>query len=79
MPTRQAKSRMKRLLKILVVLAVATICWVVYDLYGPRSAHLREFDADEVARYPGLKVLVIRKAGNDSPSGVSILMASIFL
>src|SRR6266508_3932687 len=41
MPTRQGKSRKKLVLKI---------CFVVYDLYGPRSAHLREFDADEVAR-----------------------------
>jgi hypothetical protein len=24
--------------------------WVVYDLYAPRTAHLRQFDADEVAR-----------------------------
>jgi hypothetical protein len=50
MPARQAKSRRKLVLKILVVVAVAMICWVVYDLYGPRSAHLREFDADQVAR-----------------------------
>ncbi|SRR6266545_1933955 len=50
MPTRQGKSRKKLVLKIFVVVAVAMICWVVYDLYGPRSAHLREFDADEVAR-----------------------------
>jgi hypothetical protein len=24
--------------------------WVGFDLYGPRTAHLRDFDADEVAR-----------------------------
>jgi hypothetical protein len=24
--------------------------WVLYDLYAPRTAHLREFDANEVAR-----------------------------
>ena len=32
----------------LVLLAIAA--WVLYDLYAPRTAHLREFDADEVAR-----------------------------
>ncbi|MEA2174559.1 MAG: hypothetical protein QOD00_2151 [Blastocatellia bacterium] len=31
---------------ILLVLWV----WVILDLYGPRQAHLRDFDADEVAR-----------------------------
>jgi len=50
MPTRQGRSRRKLVLKILAVVAVAMICWVVYDLYGPRNTHLREFDADEVAR-----------------------------
>ena len=44
------KSRKKRVLIIcaLVLLAIAT--WVLYDLYAPRTAHLREFDSDEVAR-----------------------------
>ncbi len=32
----------------IAVLGLAT--WVVIDLYGPRTAHLREFDPDEVAR-----------------------------
>ncbi len=50
MPTRQGRSRKKLVLKILAVVAVAMICWVVYDLYGPCNTHLREFDADEVAR-----------------------------
>ncbi len=34
---------------VLVVLAVVVL-WIVYDLYGPRQAHLREFDPNEVAR-----------------------------
>jgi hypothetical protein len=32
------------------LLAVGVGAWVLYDLYAPRTAHLREFDADEVAR-----------------------------
>ena len=35
---------------ITTVVLAAIIGWVAYDLYGPRTAHLREFDADEVAR-----------------------------
>ena len=34
---------------VAVVLALV-ICWALYDLYFPHSAHLREFDPDEVAR-----------------------------
>jgi hypothetical protein len=36
--------------KVLAIVVIAVIGWVVYDLYAPRTAHLREFDADEVAR-----------------------------
>ncbi len=44
------QSRKKRvLLVVALVLAVVGI-WVAYDLYAPRTAHLREFDPDEVAR-----------------------------
>lgn len=46
----QGSSRKKLVLKIAVVVLAAVIGWVAYDLYGPRTAHLREFDADEVAR-----------------------------
>lgn len=50
MPAGRVLPRRKLVLKIaLVVLAVAVL-WVIYDLYGPRQAHLREFDPDEVAR-----------------------------
>jgi hypothetical protein len=38
----------KKLIAIVVLAAI--IGWVVYDLYAPRTTHLREFDADEVAR-----------------------------
>ena len=44
------KSRKKRVLMIGVLVLLAIAGWVLYDLYAPRTAHLREFDADEVAR-----------------------------
>src|SRR5687768_1112101 len=44
-----ARGKSRKKLIFVVVLAVI-LGWVVYDLYGPRTAHLREFDADEVAR-----------------------------
>lgn len=40
----------RKLVKILLVLLVVLAVWGSYDLYGPRSARLREFDPDEVAR-----------------------------
>ena len=44
------RSRKKRVLLICVLVLFAISGWVLYDLYAPRTAHLREFDADEVAR-----------------------------
>jgi len=44
------KSRKKRVLIICALVLLAISAWVLYDLYAPRTAHLREFDADEVAR-----------------------------
>jgi hypothetical protein len=35
---------------IVLVVALFALVWMVYDLYAPRVARLREFDADEVAR-----------------------------
>jgi len=43
-------SRKKNLLIVIVVCVTALLSWVVYDLYAPRTAHLREFDPDAVAR-----------------------------
>jgi hypothetical protein len=43
-------SRKKNLLIVFVVCLTALLGWVAYDLYAPRSAHLREFDPDAVAR-----------------------------
>lgn len=44
------RQRLKLFLKVALVLVGLTIAWVAYDLYSPRTAHLREFDPDEVAR-----------------------------
>jgi hypothetical protein len=49
MPTKK-KRRIKQILKVLAVLLVLLIAWISYDLFSPRSAHLREFNPDEVAR-----------------------------
>ena len=46
----QRGSRKKNLLIVFVIGATALLGWVVYDLYAPRTAHLREFDPDAVAR-----------------------------
>jgi hypothetical protein len=43
-------SRKKSFLKVFALIATLILGWVLYDLYAPRSTHLREFDADEVAR-----------------------------
>jgi hypothetical protein len=44
------RSRKKRVLLTCILVLFAISAWVLYDLYAPRTAHLREFDADEVAR-----------------------------
>src|SRR5688572_13288556 len=44
------QSRKKLLLKIAFITVIAIAAWAIYDLYAPRTAHLREFDPDEVAR-----------------------------
>jgi hypothetical protein len=41
------RSRAKWIVLIVIALVVA---WLGYDLYGPRSSRLRDFDPDEVAR-----------------------------
>ena len=42
--------RTRLLLKIFSVVVVLIGAWVAYDLFSPRTAHLRQFDPDEVAR-----------------------------
>jgi hypothetical protein len=46
----KGRSRKRRVGLIFGVLGLAVLAWVLYDLYAPRTAHLREFDPDEVAR-----------------------------
>ncbi|HEV7473635.1 MAG TPA: hypothetical protein VGN90_06290 [Pyrinomonadaceae bacterium] len=50
MPGVQRGSRKKLILQIAIVVAALIAAWVLYDLYAPRTAHLKEFDPDEVAR-----------------------------
>lgn len=50
MASAQGRSRRRLVFRFTTIALAAIIGWVVYDLYAPRTAHLREFDADEVAR-----------------------------
>ncbi|HYE12907.1 MAG TPA: hypothetical protein VD968_00510 [Pyrinomonadaceae bacterium] len=45
-----ATSRRRRWPKVAAALLLALLAWAAFDLYGPRSTSLRDFDADEVAR-----------------------------
>jgi hypothetical protein len=36
--------------RVIVVVVVLLVGAVLYDLYYPRTTHLREFDSDEIAR-----------------------------
>lgn len=46
----EGRSRKKLVLMILALAGAVILAWVLYDLYAPRTAHLKEFDPDEVAR-----------------------------
>lgn len=46
----QGKSRRKRVVLVVAAVLAVVVIWVAYDLYAPRTAHLREFNPDEVAR-----------------------------
>jgi len=50
MSSRTPKRARKIVLRVLALVLVLLIGGVVFDLYYPRTTHLREFDADEVAR-----------------------------
>jgi hypothetical protein len=43
-------SRKQIAIRIVLAAAVMIAGWAAYDLFAPRTAHLREFDPDEVAR-----------------------------
>ena len=42
--------RRKLILNVVLIVFAVIALWVVYDLFAPRQAHLREFNPDEVAR-----------------------------
>ncbi len=46
--TRRSKRRL--ILKVTLLIIAGLAAWISYDLFWPRQTHLREFDADEVAR-----------------------------
>jgi hypothetical protein len=47
----QTPGRMRKIvIRAVVIVAVLLICGALYDLYYPRTTHMREFDPDEVAR-----------------------------
>lgn len=50
MPTNPIKPTRRIFLKLAVALLLIVTSWVLYDLYSKRTAHLKEFDPDEVAR-----------------------------
>ena len=50
MQAREGRSRKKLVLMILALAGAVILAWVLYDLYAARTAHLKEFDPDEVAR-----------------------------
>ena len=50
MVTGRGSTRRRAVFKVALVVLALFAAWVVYDLYGPRKAHLREFNPDEVAR-----------------------------
>jgi hypothetical protein len=49
-PGTAAQSKWRRRFLVAGLIAVLLLIWAGVDLYGPRKAHLRDFDPDEVAR-----------------------------
>src|SRR5437870_13120750 len=45
-----SKRTRKIVFRVVALVLVLVICGVLYDLYYPRTARMREFDPDEVAR-----------------------------
>lgn len=48
--TRPQHPRRRTLRWIILLIIVGAVAWLGFDLYGPRSSRLREFDPNEVAR-----------------------------
>jgi hypothetical protein len=43
-------SKWRRVLIVSILIIIPLLTWAAIDLYAPRTAHLRDFDPDEVAR-----------------------------
>jgi hypothetical protein len=50
MSSRPPKRTRRILVRVIALVLALLICGVLYDLYFPRTTHMREFDPDEVAR-----------------------------
>src|SRR5882762_3788060 len=50
MSSRTPNRTRKIVIRVIALVLALLICGVVYDLYFPRTTHMREFDPDEVAR-----------------------------
>src|SRR5881397_2947240 len=50
MSSERSRRTRKIVVRVIVLVLALLICGVLYDLYFPRTAHMREFDPDEVAR-----------------------------
>jgi hypothetical protein len=48
--TKHDRPKTKILVRVISLVLALLICGVLYDLFFPRTTHLREFDPDEVAR-----------------------------
>lgn len=50
MSSQTLRRKRKVLVRIVALILALLICGVLYDLFYPRTTHMREFDPDEVAR-----------------------------
>ena len=50
MAERRPLRKLRMIGALVALIALGVVGWVLFDLYGPRQAHLRDFDPDEVAR-----------------------------
>src|SRR2546422_3762996 len=50
MSSQQPSRRRRFILRVIALVLALLVCAVLYDLFVSRTTHMREFDADEVAR-----------------------------
>lgn len=50
MSSQSPKRTRKIIVRVIALVLALLVCAVLYDLYFPRTTHMREFDPDEVAR-----------------------------